>query len=85
MFRGVAPLEHDPESIEHSRSCPDQRRYAATGELTSGSRSNRSMDIAKLALEDGTVYTGKAFGARGESRRRGRLQHEHDGISGDPH
>ena len=24
------------------------------------------MDIAKLALEDGTVYTGKAFGARGE-------------------
>jgi carbamoyl-phosphate synthase small subunit len=25
------------------------------------------MDIAKLALEDGTVYTGKAFGARGES------------------
>src|SRR5262249_60727282 len=28
--------------------------------------SNRSMDIAKLALEDGTAYTGKAFGARGE-------------------
>src|SRR5450631_480121 len=26
-----------------------------------------SMDIAKLALEDGTVYTGTAFGARGES------------------
>jgi carbamoyl-phosphate synthase small subunit len=26
-----------------------------------------AMDIAKLALEDGTVYTGKAFGARGES------------------
>lgn len=25
------------------------------------------MDIAKLAFEDGTVYTGKAFGARGES------------------
>ncbi len=25
------------------------------------------MDIAKLALEDGTVYTGRAFGARGES------------------
>jgi carbamoyl-phosphate synthase small subunit len=25
------------------------------------------MDIAKLALEDGTVYTGTAFGARGES------------------
>lgn len=25
------------------------------------------MDIAKLALEDGTVYTGKAFGARGET------------------
>ena len=25
------------------------------------------MDIAKLALEDGTVFTGKAFGARGES------------------
>jgi len=25
------------------------------------------MDVAKLALEDGTVYTGKAFGARGES------------------
>ena len=24
------------------------------------------MDIAKLALEDGTVYTGSAFGARGE-------------------
>lgn len=24
------------------------------------------MDIAKLALEDGTVYTGEAFGARGE-------------------
>ena len=24
------------------------------------------MDIAKLALEDGTVYTGRAFGARGE-------------------
>jgi carbamoyl-phosphate synthase small subunit len=24
-------------------------------------------DIAKLALEDGTVYTGRAFGARGES------------------
>ncbi len=24
------------------------------------------MDIAKLALEDGTVFTGKAFGARGE-------------------
>jgi carbamoyl-phosphate synthase small subunit len=30
--------------------------------------SNEStMDIAKLALEDGTVFTGKAFGARGES------------------
>ncbi len=25
------------------------------------------MDIAKLALEDGTVYTGRAFGARGET------------------
>src|ERR1700752_912837 len=25
------------------------------------------MDIAKLALEDGTVFTGTAFGARGES------------------
>src|SRR5256885_3387904 len=25
------------------------------------------MDIAKLALEDGTVYTGEAFGARGEA------------------
>ncbi len=25
------------------------------------------MDIAKLALEDGTVFTGSAFGARGES------------------
>jgi carbamoyl-phosphate synthase small subunit len=25
------------------------------------------MDIAKLALEDGTVFTGKAFGSRGES------------------
>ncbi len=25
------------------------------------------MDIAKLALEDGTVFTGRAFGARGES------------------
>ena len=25
------------------------------------------MDIAKLALEDGLVFTGKAFGARGES------------------
>src|SRR5246500_5954788 len=24
------------------------------------------MDIAKLALEDGTVFTGTAFGARGE-------------------
>src|SRR3954447_4062691 len=24
------------------------------------------MDIAKLALEDGTVFTGQAFGARGE-------------------
>src|SRR5918992_4104271 len=26
----------------------------------------RVMHIAKLALEDGTVYTGEAFGARGE-------------------
>ncbi len=26
----------------------------------------RSMDIAKLALEDGTIYTGRAFGARVE-------------------
>jgi carbamoyl-phosphate synthase small subunit len=26
-----------------------------------------AMDIAKLALEDGTVFTGTAFGARGES------------------
>src|SRR5579864_85987 len=26
----------------------------------------QSMDIAKLALEDGTVFTGRAFGARGE-------------------
>ena len=26
-----------------------------------------AMDIAKLALEDGTVFTGSAFGARGES------------------
>src|ERR1700758_1257654 len=25
-----------------------------------------TMDIAKLALEDGTVYTGRAFGAVGE-------------------
>src|ERR1041384_3807786 len=24
------------------------------------------MDVAKLALEDGTVFTGRAFGARGE-------------------
>jgi carbamoyl-phosphate synthase small subunit len=29
--------------------------------------SNRAMDIAKLALEDGTVFTGTAFGARGET------------------
>ena len=26
----------------------------------------KDMDIAKLALEDGTVFTGRAFGARGE-------------------
>ena len=25
-----------------------------------------TMDTAKLALEDGTVFTGRAFGARGE-------------------
>ena len=32
-----------------------------------GNDSKLATDIAKLALEDGTVYTGKAFGARGES------------------
>ena len=38
--------------------------------------------LAKLALEDGTVYTGRAFGAAGESSRRSRLQHQHDRLSG---
>src|SRR5207237_6050390 len=28
--------------------------------------SHSGMEIAKLALEDGTVFTGRAFGARGE-------------------
>ena len=41
--------------------------------------------VAKLALEDGTVYTGRAFGARGETLRRGRLQHQHDRLPGSPH
>jgi carbamoyl-phosphate synthase small subunit len=31
-----------------------------------GGESRWEMDIAKLALEDGTVFTGRAFGARGE-------------------
>ena len=41
--------------------------------------------IAKLALEDGTVFTGRNFGAAGTSRRRSRLQHLDDRLSGDPH
>src|SRR5947209_20058521 len=28
---------------------------------------NRNTQVAKLALEDGTVYTGRSFGARGET------------------
>src|SRR5271168_197670 len=31
------------------------------------SSNNSTMDIAKLALEDGRVFTGTAFGSRGES------------------
>ena len=34
---------------------------------TNQGASTAAMDIAKLALEDGTVFTGKAFGSRGES------------------
>ena len=38
-----------------------------TGRLTKEGTRIDPMDIAKLALEDGTVFTGRAFGARGES------------------
>ena len=37
---------------------------------------------AILALEDGTWFKGVAAGADGEARGRGRVQHEHDRISG---
>src|SRR5437762_5118609 len=40
---------------------------AKGGSLEAAGRgATAGMDIAKLALEDGTVYTGRAFGARGE-------------------
>ena len=40
---------------------------------------------AKLALEDGTVFTGDVLRRRRRGRRRGLLQHLDDRLSGDPH
>ena len=37
---------------------------------------------AVLALEDGTWFRGVAAGATGDTRRRSRVQHEHDRLSG---
>ena len=37
-----------------------------TSRTLSPGTTSTTMDIAKLALEDGTVFTGRAFGARGE-------------------
>ncbi len=48
-------------------------------------RTNEMIQPAKLALEDGTVFTGTAFGANRRSRRRGLLQHLDDRLSGNPH
>ena len=44
-----------------------------------------SMRKATLALADGTVFEGQAFGAAGRDLRRGRLQHLDDRLPGDPH
>src|SRR3954471_6242914 len=41
-----------------------QRSARQTG--SEGETPRSTMDVAKLALEDGTVFTGRAFGARGE-------------------
>ncbi|MDR3635226.1 MAG: glutamine-hydrolyzing carbamoyl-phosphate synthase small subunit [Isosphaeraceae bacterium] len=41
-------------------------RCALRPELKAKGNRTKTMDIAKLALEDGTVFTGRAFGARGE-------------------
>ena len=43
------------------------------------------MDIAKLALEDGTVFTGTAFGARGEVDGEVVFNTSMTGLPGDPH
>ena len=42
----------------------EQRSPTQTG--SEGKTPRSTMDMAKLALEDGTVFTGRAFGARGE-------------------
>lgn len=47
----------DPYAARHAPRVPTDGRAG-------GARS--TMDTAKLALEDGTVFTGRAFGARGE-------------------
>ena len=45
----------------------------------------RDRGDAVLALADGTVFRGRAFGAARRGGGRARLQHQHDGLPGDPH
>ena len=67
-----AALEQRLRRLEEQRGPRRPQRPRLTGSAFNGGSDlgrgrNRSMNIAKLALEDGTVFTGKAFGARGES------------------
>ena len=39
---------------------------------------------ALIALEDGTCFEGRSAGLAGEQEGRDRVQHEHDGLPGDP-
>ena len=39
---------------------------------------------ARLVLEDGSFFDGVACGADGDASRRGRVQHEHDRLPGNP-
>ena len=66
-----------PRAAHLGRRAARARRWTAEGARVS--------ERAVLALADGTVFEGEAFGAARDGDRRGRLQHRHDRLPGDPH
>ena len=68
-----AVAHHDPARPRHGRAEGAHRMLT------------QPREPAVLVLEDGRTFTGEAYGAGGDDRRRGGVLHRHDRLPGDAH